>query len=32
MVEFVSYTGERPCLCAGDLTIMIDGEMVELSG
>lgn len=27
-VEFVSYTGEYPCLCSGTLTLRIDGEEV----
>lgn len=26
MIEFVSYTGEYPCLCMGVLTVKIDGK------
>ena len=25
-IEFVSYTGEWPCLCSGTLTIKVDGK------
>lgn len=25
-VEFVSYDGEWPCLCMGDLTVRVDGK------
>ena len=28
-VEFVNYTGEYPCLCFGEVTLKIDGEVVE---
>ena len=28
-VEFVSYTGKWPCLCHGDVTLKIDGKVVE---
>ena len=27
-VEFVSYSGEYPCLCVGDLVLRIDGREV----
>lgn len=30
VVEFVSYTGEYPNLCSGDLTIKINGEEITL--
>ena len=30
MVEFVSYDGKYPCLCAGVLTVKINGEVVSL--
>lgn len=29
MVEFVSYTGSYPCLCDGELTVLIDGKTVQ---
>ena len=29
-IEFVSYDGEYPCLCAGTLVLRIDGEIVRL--
>jgi len=29
-VEFVSYTGEYPCLCHGELIVKIDGKEVNL--
>lgn len=29
MIEFVSYDGRYPNLCAGVLTLKIDGEIVE---
>lgn len=29
-IEFVSYTGEYPCLCYGVLTLKIDGKLYEL--
>lgn len=28
-VEFVDYTGEFPCLCSGEVTLKIDGYVVE---
>lgn len=28
-VEFISYTGEYPCLCSGILTLKIDGKKVR---
>lgn len=28
-VEFVDYTGEFPCLCSGEVTLKIDGQVVE---
>lgn len=28
-VEFINYTGEYPCLCSGEVTLKIDGEVVE---
>ena len=28
-VEFVDYTGEYPCLCYGEVTLKIDGQVVE---
>lgn len=30
MVEFVSYSGEWPNLCSGDLIVKIDGEEVNI--
>ena len=30
-VEFVDYTGEYPCLCFGEVTLKIDGQVVEFS-
>ena len=30
MVEFVSYSGEYPCLCHGELVVKIDGKEVYL--
>lgn len=30
MVEFISYDGEYPCLCSGDLVVRIDGKEVDL--
>lgn len=29
-VEFVSYTGQYPCRCHGELTVKIDGKVVNL--
>ena len=29
VVEFVDYTGEFPCLCSGEVTLKIDGQIVE---
>ena len=29
VVEFVSYTGQYPCLCSGVLTLKINGETVK---
>lgn len=28
-VKFVFYTGEYPCLCRGNLTVEIDGKIVN---
>lgn len=28
-VEFVDYTGGYPCLCSGEVTLKIDGQVVE---
>ena len=28
-VEFVDYTGEFPCLCSGEVTLKIDGQVVR---
>lgn len=28
-VEFVDYTGEFPCLCSGEVTLKIDGQVVK---
>ena len=28
-VEFVDYTGKFPCLCSGEVTLKIDGQVVE---
>lgn len=30
-VEFVSYTGEYPCLCHGVLTLRINGKEVQFA-
>ena len=27
-IKFISYTGKRPCLCQGILTLEIDGKIV----
>ncbi len=29
IVQFISYTGEYPCLCMGVLTLKIEGEIVK---
>lgn len=31
-IEFVSYTGEYPCLCIGTLTLKIDGKEMSFKG
>lgn len=31
-IEFVSYTGEYPCLCVGTLTLKIDGKEMSFRG
>ena len=31
-IEFVSYTGEYPCLCMGTLTLKIDGKEMSFKG
>ena len=28
-VEFISYNGEYPCLCSGELVLKIDGNIVK---
>ena len=28
-VEFVDYTGDYPCLCSGEVTLRIDGQVVR---
>lgn len=28
-VEFVDYTGDYPCLCSGEVTLKIDGQVVK---
>lgn len=28
-VEFVNYTGSYPCLCSGEVTLKIDGEIIK---
>lgn len=28
-VEFVDYTGNYPCLCPGEVTLKIDGQVVN---
>lgn len=28
-IEFVSYNGEYPCLCMGELKLKIDGQIVN---